>query len=384
MNVWDKLHRSRVIDGIAAQMASGQVSHAWLLLGPRGSGKVPVAMAMAAALDCEREPAVGCGLCSTCARIMRRRHPDVHHIAPEGPLIPVDVIREVVIPEASRSAFEARAKVFIIEEADRMNAAAQNALLKTLEEPQPQTFFILTSDHEEEVLETVMSRCRIVRLDPVPEARMVDLLLDDGVDDELALLVARVSEGDLERARRLAEDETVLERRLLWLRIPSRLTGSVEALDVAAEIVTEARAALKERERAQKVEAEELAEATGETRGTGAARASLAKRHKRELRRLEEEVLGEAMSSIASFYRDVLALRRGGGEGVVNIDAGAELKVWARLDIADLLLLRAAERCVEVRSSLVKNANVPLAIEAALVEIAAAFFPPHAGAAALT
>src|SRR5687767_502906 len=113
MTVWEPLEVSRVVTGLARQIAAGEVAHAWLLLGPAGSGKRPTSAAMAAAIQCPEQPLVGCGSCSTCLRVLRRRHPDVHHIVPEGPLIPVDVIRESVIPEASRSPFEASMKVFV-------------------------------------------------------------------------------------------------------------------------------------------------------------------------------------------------------------------------------------------------------------------------------
>jgi DNA polymerase-3 subunit delta' len=93
--VWDYLEGSAAAAGLRQQIGSGQVAHAWLLLGSAGSGKRPVALAIACALNCPHQPGIGCGACSTCTRILRRRHPDVHHIVPEGPLIPVDVIREL-------------------------------------------------------------------------------------------------------------------------------------------------------------------------------------------------------------------------------------------------------------------------------------------------
>jgi DNA polymerase-3 subunit delta' len=369
MSVWQSLHGSRAAEGLAAQVAAEEVAHAWLLLGPVGSGKRPAATAMAAALNCTVEPNVGCGNCSSCLRIMRRRHPDVHHIVPEGPLIPVDVVREQVIPEASRSPFEGRTKVFVIEEADRMNDPAQNALLKTLEEPQPETVFILLSHREEEVLETIRSRCRVVRMEPVDEETIVDLLRKEGASDESSLLAARLSEGNLERARLLVFEDAGMERRALWVGVPRRLTSPSDALDIAAEIVAEARSASKSVETQHKEEVTELAEALGEGRGTAGARNALAKRHKRELRRVEEEVLAEALGSLASFYRDVLAARAGGEEGVTNLDLLPEINRWAEADIADARFLAAVERCVIARGSLTKNANVALAIEATLVEL---------------
>lgn len=369
MSVWEPLEASRVVTGLARQIASGEVAHAWLLLGPAGSGKRPTSVAMAASIQCPEQPGVGCGKCSTCLRVLRHRHPDVHHIVPEGPLIPVDVIRESVIPEAARSPFEASMKVFIIEEAERMNPAAQNALLKTLEEPPGDTVFILISDREEELLETISSRCRVVRLEAVPEQRIVELLTRQGVSDEAALIAARVSDGDLERALAVATDDATGNRRSLWLAIPHRLSSPVEALDAAAEILQEVKAGVSDLEVAQKAEAQELADILGERRGTAAARNALAKKHKREQKRREEELLGEALQTIGSFYRDVLAIRTGGVEAVSNIDIMDDLEAWAKGDVQDAALLRAAERCVETRASFVSNANPTLAMEATLVEV---------------
>ncbi len=369
MSVWKPLAGSRAAEGLAQQVAAGEIAHSWLLIGPAGSGKRAAATAMAAALNCMQDPGVGCGECSTCLRIGRRRHPDVHHIVPEGPLIPVDVIRENVIPEANRSPFEGRRKVFVIEEAERMNPAAQNALLKTLEEPQPDTVFILVSDREEDLLDTIRSRCRVVRMEPVPEERIVSLLEHEGAARDGALLAAREAEGDLQLARKLAFDDDAIERRRAWARIPRRLVSPVDAQDAATEILEEARVAVKAFEKSQKPEVEELAEAMGERRGTAQARNALAKRHRRELRRLEEEILGESLHALGSFYRDVLATRAGGEEGVTNLDLLDEIGSWASSDVPDAHLVRAIERCVEARGALLKNANAALVIEAALIEL---------------
>ena len=370
MTIWDRLHESATAEWIARVVSSDEVAHAWLLLGPPGSGKRLTAQAMAAALNCTIEPGAGCGECSTCLRTLRRRHPDVHHVVPEGPLIPVDVIRETVIPEAARSPFEGRRKVFIIEEADRMNDPAQNALLKTLEEPQPDTVFVLISDKEEDLLETIRSRCRVVRLEPVSEARIVAMLEAEDVSAADANLAAKLSDGDVERARAIALDESVAARRRLWTGIPGRLLSPVDALDAADEVLTEARSAVREREASQKTEVIELAEALGEGRGTAAARNALVKRHRRELRRVEEEVLGEALQSFASFFRDVLVLRSGGADSVVNVDLTEELALWAESpDVSDAALVRVMERCAEARAALGRNANQLLTLEATLLEI---------------
>jgi DNA polymerase III subunit delta' len=370
MSVWGALKGSAIETRLSIQLRSGELPHAWLLLGPPGSGKRSVALAMAAALDCEVEPRVGCGACSSCVRILRARHPDVHHVLPEGPLIPVDLIRDTVIPEASRSPFEAHYKIFIIEEAERMNEAAQSALLKTLEEPQPATVFFLISDQEDDLLDTIRSRCRILRLEPISEERIAGLLREAGAGETDARLAARLSEGDVGRAQALAFDPAVAARLGVWRRLPQRLATSTDALDVAEEIIAEAALAVKNREAAQKTEVVEFAEAIGEGRGTATARNALANRHKRELRRLQEEILGEVLHQLASFYKDVVVLRRGGRGAVVNIDLLDELESWAGSELSDRALLSAVDRCLSARAALPQNANPLLTMEATMAGIA--------------
>jgi DNA polymerase-3 subunit delta' len=375
MSVWSHLRGSTSAERLEAGIASGDIAHAWLLLGPSGSGKRVAATCLAAAVNCTESPGHGCGSCSSCLRTLRHRHPDAHHIVPEGPLIPVDTVRDV-LTDASRSPFEGRYKVFVIEEADRMNPSAQNALLKTLEEPQPDTIFALISDREEELLDTIRSRCRVLRLDPVPEAKVVELLEHGGASGELARLAARVSGGDLPRARGLAFETALRDRRRQWLAIPDRLTDPRGSTDAAAGVLAQAAAAVKEREASQKDEVTELAEAMGEGRGTAVARNALAKRHKRELKRLEEDVIGEALSTLATFYRDVLACRCGGEEAVINLDVIDELTSWSSSTVGDAELSLAIERLVTAGASFVRNANPSLAVESALVEVGSLAPPP--------
>ena len=369
MSVWGPLEGSALEAQLSAQLQAGKVVHAWLLLGPAGSGKRKVALAIAAALECEVEPGRGCGQCSSCFRIMRSRHPDVHHVLPEGPLIPVDVIREAVIPEAARSPFEARYKIFIVEEAERMNDAAQNALLKTLEEPQSGTVFILISDQEDELLETIRSRCRILRLQPVSEDKLVELLRQAGAEERDALVAARVSEGDIEHARALVFDEATRSRRAAWISIPARLRTASDALDLAEEITAEASEAVRALDAAQKLEVLEFAEAIGEGRGTATARNALMNRHRRELRRLQEEVLGEALHQLATFFRDVVVLRTGDRRSITNLDVVEELEAWSQSDVSDRALLEVVEACGSARAALPQNANALLAVEMALLSL---------------
>jgi len=368
MSVWDGL-AGRAVGGIQRQLAEGEISHAWLLSGPSGAGKGAVSDAMSAALNCLDEPLRGCNQCSSCRRVMSRAHPDVHRVGPEGSVIAVDAIRDGVIPEATRSPFEGRYKVFVLEQAELMNEAAQSSLLKTLEEPQPDTVFILLSHSEEEILETIRSRCRIVRLEPTSERHLVALLEREGASAETALMAARLSEGDAGAARRWAFDSPVGERRSLWLSIPRRLRSTTDAIDAASEILDQARAAGAAQKRAHAQETRALADVIGEGRGTGTARSALALRHRREQRHAEEAVLGEALGTLAGFYRDVVAVRRGSTESIANLDRIDELQEWAGSSVSDGALMGAVERLIAGRAALLSNANVVLALEAALAEV---------------
>ncbi len=371
--VWDVLHLS----GSPHIPSSLKVPHAWLLLGPTGSGKRATALAMAAAFTCPDLPGVGCGVCSTCTRIISGRHPDLHLIAPEGQVISVDAIRVGVIPEAARSPFEGRRKVFVIEEAERMHPSAQNALLKTLEEPPEGTIIILVCDREDELLETVSSRCRVVHFQRVPCEAIQAILEAEAAETPVARLAARIADGDINRARAFALEPEAQSRHRSFAGVPARLTSSLEALDAAAEIVTEAATAVKGRSETQKQEVVDLAVALGEGRGTASARASLAKRHKRELRRLENEVLNEALWTIGSWYRDVLAARRSAPDAIANLDLKADVVRWAAAsEPDDGLLVAAIHRCAVTPGALARNANPSLAIEAALVDLARLAPPP--------
>lgn len=375
MTVWDALRGSRAAEALALQFRTGEVAHAWLLLGP---GKRRAALAMAAALNCTDAPGVGCGQCSVCRRTLLLRFPDVHQIVPEGPLIPVDVIREAVIPEAARSPFEGRVKVFLIDEAEKMNAAAQNALLKTLEEPTGDTVFVLTAEQEDDLLDTIRSRCRVFRLEAVPEDAIAAALVEEGAPPETARLAARLSHGEMERARRVAYDDATRQRRQLWLGIPARLASAVDALDAAAEVSAVAGFAVKEKERDHKAELKELDEILGSARGTAAARNAVVTRHKRELRRLEQEVLGEALETLASFYRDVVAVRVGSADQLINLDLGEQVEAWSRSGITNVALMRAAERCLATSGTLGLNANQALALEATFVALTSVVPAPSA------
>src|SRR5437867_10455302 len=175
--------------------------HAYLLAGPEGCGKQLAARAFAAALLCHWG---GCGECRDCRLALDDRHPNEFVVEPEGRDIHVDTVREEVWYPAYRTAPEPGRKVFVLREADRLNPAAADVLLKVLEEPPADAVILLLSARPHELPETVLSRCHVVTFQPLAESFIVQTLAGEGIDPTQAALVARLSGGNLGRARRLA------------------------------------------------------------------------------------------------------------------------------------------------------------------------------------
>ncbi|MGH2980045.1 MAG: DNA polymerase III subunit delta', partial [Solirubrobacterales bacterium] len=177
------------------------LSHAYLFHGPPGSGKRAAAREFAAALiarDSEDPD-------DTRRRVLSGVHPDIAWVEPRGAHeILVDDVREQIVRQAALRPFEARVRVFVIVDADRMNDESQNALLKTLEEPAPCAHFVLISSAPGRLLETVPSRCRPIRFGAIPPVRIAEQLTARGIEPQTALACARLAGGDSDRAARLA------------------------------------------------------------------------------------------------------------------------------------------------------------------------------------
>jgi DNA polymerase-3 subunit delta' len=379
VGMWERLvGQDAAVKLLRDAVASGGVGHAYLFVGPEGVGRELAAIALAAALNC---PDGGCGECPVCAKVLRRAHPDVWMIEAQGAQILVDQVREVRM-SAYRSPLEGRSKVFVIEDAHRLNPAAANALLKVLEEPPGDVVFVLVTASPEDLLPTVVSRCRRVDFHPLGPAEIRRVLVDHhGADPALADWAARAG-GDLSRALRFVKDPDAPDRRAGHVEIPGRLVrgGVGEAISVAAEIAQEADAASAALAVRQKHEMAQALEAFGDARGTGAARKRIEDRHKREARRLETEVLDSALRDVASFYRDVLLVGSGSDPDVlVNTEMNDRLQRAA--GVADPgWLVWALDRIEATRRSLTRNVQAALALEALFMELGT----PRAKAAART
>ena len=192
-----------VCAGLRQAAARERLAHGLLFAGPDGVGKRAVAQALAAWLQCRaRGPDDACGRCDACRQVAAGTHPDVLTIAvPSGKQeIGIDRIRELK-RFASLQPAQGRAKVAIIDEAPALTVPAQNALLKTLEEPPPRSFVILVAASPDALLPTVRSRCRRLRFGPLPTADVVEILTGvPGIAPAVADALARLAEGSPGRA----------------------------------------------------------------------------------------------------------------------------------------------------------------------------------------
>ncbi len=368
--MWSRLvGQDDVVTSLREALARGAVGHALLFAGPEGVGRRPAALALAASLNC---PQGGCGECKVCAKVLRGAHSDVHLIVPEGQFILISQIKggggagaRGLIGEAYRSPIEGTTKVFIVEDAERMNSAAANAMLKVLEEPPPGVVFVMMTAHPEDLPDTIVSRCRRLDFQALPDDAVRRVLVDHhGIQPERAAWAARIG-GNLVRALRLSHDDQAPARYEAHRAIPDRVAagGMGEAVRIAAQLQAEAGDGTEWVRTRHAQEIVDAAEAEGEVapkgrgaRGSAAIRKRLETRHRRELRRAELDGLQAALDDIGSRYRDALAdlAERGGpGRGAATIVAALERIEWTR---------RALDR----------NVSVPLALEALLVELAAA------------
>ena len=316
----------------------GHMTHAWLFTGPPGAGRSVAAKAFAASLMC-KDAVPGCGQCEACRTALAGTHADTVAIVPEGVVIPVKHVRDM-IEAASRMPTTAHWRVVIVEDADRLNDAGANALLKSIEEPPPRTVFILCapSTDPDDVHVTIRSRCRHVYI-PTPSVDDVTRILAEDPTMELTEKqidwAASVSGGHVGRARRLAVDDNARNQRTRALRVPEMIYRDGDAYlytgDLVAAAKSEADAATGERDDA---ELAKLREALGVgAKGRGAAKAQrgsagaikeLETRQKNRRTRMVIDMLDLLLMDIAGLYRDALMISVGaaGAGASVGSDVG--------------------------------------------------------------
>ena len=203
-----------VIERFNRLIANHRLAHAYLLVGPQDSGKTQTALSLAQLVNCESQDGPKpCGACGPCHKINAGHHPDVHVLGnDETDTIKIEDIR-FLLSRTQLMAYEAKTKVFIIRNIELMTNEAANAFLKTLEEPAPNTLMILTTSVPEANLDTIRSRCHIIKFFPSSVNRITKLLTDEGMMVQDARFLAVYSEGCLGKTRKLIGQDIISNRR---------------------------------------------------------------------------------------------------------------------------------------------------------------------------
>lgn len=364
--VWADLVGQQKVAETFAHAAAGSMTHAWLVTGPPGSGRSTAAVAFAAALQCAED---GCGDCKDCRMVLDGTHADVTLIDTEGLSIGVDVAREIVRKSAMYPAVGGW-QVIIIEDADRLTEQAANALLKSIEEPSPNTVWLLCAPFAEDVLVTIRSRCRLVVLATPAAAEVADFLVrKDGIDEVTARVIASATQGHIGRARALARHPQARERRFEIARIPLELRSLGGVVSAAEKIVAEAQtraATLCDELDAQELENLQsswgVQEKGKRPSGYAGALSSLTKDQDSRRKRIARDEIDRVLLELMSVLRDVLSVQLGVESDLINLDmkAGAEELAARTTPEKTLEALDAITHCREALSA---NSAPQIALE---------------------
>nr|WP_120490915.1 DNA polymerase III subunit delta' [Corynebacterium lactis] len=335
------------------------MTHAWLFTGPAGSGRSVTAKAFAAALLCTRHDNPGCGECEGCRTALAETHGDIKIVRTEGTIIPVKTVRDEIRPWAYKMPTTADCRVLIIEDADRLNDQASNAMLKLVEEPPLRTVIIMCAPtaNPEDFSVTLRSRCRHVYV-PTPHTEDVVTLLRaerPELTQEQAEWAATVSNGHIGRARGFVSDEGSRAWRGKALDFVEAVfdpaTSYLAARDLANEVAGEVK---RRMEPVEQAELEKLEQSLGvgasgkgaqaALRGSKGVIKELEENQKRRRKRAESDLIDLSLTDIMGLYRDALLISWGAvgagdrGAGLINPDRRRTAQELARRLSAEALL----------------------------------------------
>ncbi|KQW06424.1 DNA polymerase III subunit delta' [Leifsonia sp. Root4] len=346
-----------------------QMTHSWLITGPAGSGRSNLAYAFATALLSGNPD----GDDATAAQVAARSHPDLQVLTTEGVIIKIADVRETV-RRSHYSPSVGRYRVIIVEDADRMAEHASNVLLKELEEPPERTVWILCAPSEADLLPTIRSRVRSVRLRVPSVADVAELLVKrNGISDELAERAAREAQSHIGMAQRLATSAEARDRRHETLLTALNVRTVSNAVMAAARLMAiagdDAEAITVQRDAAEREHAlRSLGIAPGQAippalRGQIKA---LEDDQKRRAKRSLRDGIDRILVDLSSLYRDVIMLQLGRTDAVINRELGNKLdEAAARSSPAETLAT--LDAITIARQRIEANVAPLLALEAMLV-----------------
>lgn len=362
-DVWEQ---DAAVDTLrAAASDPSALSHAWLITGPPGSGRSTLAYAFAAALIADRPDDE-----NVMRQVLAGTHPDVTALRTDKVIITIAEARGLV--ERSYFAPSAgRYRVIVVEDADRMVERTSNVLLKALEEPPEQTVWILCAPSEADLLPTIRSRVRSLRLrepDVADVARLISLRT--GVDEVVAEQAARHAQRHIGMAQRLATDDAARRRRDETLRSVLGVRGVGDAVEVAGRIIQaateDAKALTAERdaqERASLLRTIGIAEGQAVPPALRTQLSALEDDQKKRATRSLRDGIDRVLTDLQSLFRDVVMLQFGRGDDLINSELRTELtdlaSAWS--ETRTLVVL---DHLADTRQSLERNVAPLLALRA--------------------
>ncbi|MGO3885727.1 MAG: DNA polymerase III subunit delta' [Mycetocola sp.] len=372
MGLWDDVIGQA--DAVATLRAAAEatpddphagMTHAWLITVPPGSGRSTIAYAFAAAL-------IGAGP-EVEAQVAARTHPDLTVLRTEKVIISIDEVRGLV-SSAHYAPASGRYRVMVIEDADRMSERTSNLLLKSLEEPPERTVWVLCAPSEADLIPTIRSRVRSVRLS-VPDVADVARLLErqDGVPAEIAEVAARHAQSHVGMARTLAKDAEARERRERAIDAVLSVGSVSDAVSVAArliEIASEDAAAVgeqrNERERAALLHSLGIAEGANVPPALRSQIRALEEDQKRRATRAQRDGIDRILVDLLAVYRDLIVLQLGATTDLIHRERAEQLGELAAANPVERTLAM-IDALATTRRRLGNNVAPTLALEALLI-----------------
>lgn len=364
----DLTGQASAIETMRAAIADERLTHAWLITGPPGSGRSILAYAFAAALIARPGDEE-----ATETQVQARTHPDLGILSTDRVTITIDEVRQLVAA-SQYSPSVGRYRVMVIEDADRMTERTSNVLLKALEEPPPRTVWILCAPSEADLIPTIRSRVRSVRL-RIPTVDEVAELISrrDGISLPEATRAAREAQSHIGMAHRLATDEQARDRRRRTLELALGIRSVSGAVLGAAELVavaTDDAKAFTEEHDAE--EREHALRSLGVEPGGAIPPAlrgqikALEEDQKRRATRSLRDGIDRILVDLMSLYRDILLLQLGVDTEPINLAIYAELSTAAELTTPERTLAT-LDAITTARERIEGNVAPALALEAMLI-----------------
>jgi len=371
-DVWGQDEAVAALQAAASDPSS--LTHAWLITGPPGSGRSTLAYAFAAALIAHP------GDEQVMRQVLAGTHPDLTSLRTEGVIISIKDARALV----ERSYFApslGRYRVIVMEDADRMAERTSNVLLKALEEPPERTVWVLCAPSDADLLPTIRSRVRTLRLRDPEVADVARLIVQrTGVDPAIAEQSARHAQRHIGMAQRLATDAATRERRDETLRAVLRVRGVGDVVEVAGMIVQaatdDAKALTAERdesERSSLLRTLGIAEGSAVPPAVRSQLSALEDDQKRRATRSLRDGIDRVLTDLQSMFRDIVVLQFG-RDDIINRELEPELRALAGAWTPQRTLT-VLDRITETRRNLEQNAAPALALESLLVTVASGRTP---------